>query len=90
MEKKKLEKEIKKADDLAKKALDKKAKKIQVVTKTTKRIEERAKKNIENTAKKKQNLKYKAALTSVGVLSEKKKKKELPPIEKVDTANNQS
>ncbi len=103
-EKRKLEKEIKKTEALAKKARDEEAKRREVAIK----IEEKAKRNIENAAEKNQNLKCKAALDSTGGPSEKKKKKELnnppaetpakttaetsaeTPAEKADTANDQS
>ncbi|WP_375449161.1 hypothetical protein [uncultured Nostoc sp.] len=49
VDKRTLEKEIKKAEALAKKAQDEKAKKIETAIK----IKERAKRNIENAAKKK-------------------------------------
>ena len=88
-EKKKLEKEIREADALAKKALDKEAKKIQVAAKATKKIEDRAKRNIEIAVEKTQNLKRKAALSSTGKPSEKKKK-ELPLAEKAVMADDQS
>lgn len=77
---------------MVKKAQDKEIKKIEAVIK----IEKRAKKNIENAAKKKQNLKRKAILVSTSGLSEKKRKKKLnnlsskTPVEKIDTANDQS
>ncbi len=66
------------------------AKKIQAVVEATKKIEKMTKRNIENTFKKKQNLKHKAVLTSTDALFEKKKKTKLLPVEKADTANNQS
>ncbi len=91
-EKRRLEKEIKKTKALAKNTQDEKAKRIETAIK----IEEKAKKNIKNAAEKKQSLKCKAALASIGRPSEKKMKKELnnPPAEtlakKDDTANDQS
>lgn len=73
---------------MAKKTLDKKAKKIQGAAKVTKRIEEKAKKNLENAAEKTQNLKRKAALIFTSRPSKKKKKKEPLLVKKADTANN--
>lgn len=90
VEKKKPETEIKKVDDLAKKASDKEAKEIEAIAKAIKNIEEKAIGNLENAAEKKQNLNRKVALTFVGTTSEKKKKKEFLPVKKTDTANNQS
>lgn len=87
-EKKKSEKEIKKADNLAKKTLDKKVKKIQVVAKATKMMKKKMEKNIKNMVEKKQTLKYKIILTSTSVSFKKKKKKEFPLVKKLDTANN--
>lgn len=60
-------------DDLAKKFLDKKVKKIQIAAKTTKKIEEKVIKNLKNMVEKKQNLKYKAALTFAGTPFKEKK-----------------
>lgn len=65
---------MKEANALAKKNLEKKAKKIQAVAKMAKKIEERAKKNIKNAATKIQDLKCLVALSSTSKSFKEKKK----------------